>query len=259
MPAVAGQGPACHLWLVREDGRPGQGRRRRRMGAGVVRHRRPAGGRRPRGRGRRPAGQRPRPVPPGVQLLLDRALPDRPLRRPRAPVGALEAAAGLLGQGGRPGPGARGAGRSPVRGHDPARLLLPGPRRRPPRAAAAGGHEQRQRRPWPAGQPVPARDPVPARLGGGADPGGRRHGRPARRRPRPGRPDRGQPGRLLGAAGAGLQAPLRGRGGRPRGGRRVHLLDRAAPGLHAGPAPGPVQEGRLRHRETRWPRSPPRC
>ena len=110
--------------------------------------------------------------------------------------------------------------------HDPARVLLPGPRRRAGRAAAAGGAEQRQRRAdlahgavrrlggagarlprhdlrraRAAGGAVPPGDPVPARLGGGADAGGRRHGGPARRRPGTAGRDRGQPGRLLGTAG----------------------------------------------------------
>ena len=102
------------------------------------------------------------------------------------------------------------------------------------------------RRPRPAGGPVPAAAPVPARLGGGADPGGGRDGGQAGRRPGPDRADRRQPGRLLGAARPRLRAPLRGRGRRPRRGRRVHLLAGAAARLHARPAPGPVQEGRLR-------------
>jgi hypothetical protein len=60
------------------------------------------------------AGQRPRPVPAGGHLLLDRAVPDHPCQRARAPARHLEAAPGLLGQAGRPGPGARGAALGPV-------------------------------------------------------------------------------------------------------------------------------------------------
>jgi hypothetical protein len=253
------------------DGRPGQGRRRRRVGAGVVGHGRAAGGRPPAGRGRRPARQRPRRLPARGHLLLDRAVPDHPFERARAAAGALETAPGLLGPVRRPGRRARRAAPDPLPGHHPARLLLPRPRRRARQAATAGRPEQRQRRPHlrhgpvrrvggpgarlprhdlrrprPAGGPVPAAAPVPPRLGGGADPGGGRDGGQAGRRPGPDRADRRQPGRLLGAARPRLRAPLRGRGRRPRRGRRVHLLAGAAARLHARPAPGPVQEGRLR-------------
>jgi hypothetical protein len=46
--------------------------------------------------------QGPGAVPAGGQLSLDGAVLDHPLERARAPARALEAAPGLLGQGGRP-------------------------------------------------------------------------------------------------------------------------------------------------------------
>ena len=236
--------------------------------------------------GRRVAGRRQPArsalgVPRGV-----RGLRPRPQRRRRSAArpGRRRAAADLppwprvLGRHGRRLGRPVRPRRRAVRGQHAARLPAASGRVR--RRAADAGDDQRQRRlapalvaagradahgprlerlrlrrAGPAVDAVRARGAVPARLGGRADPGRRRAGRPARRRCERAHRLRHQPGRLLASTGLGLRAPVRRRGGRPGGRGCVHVLD-GLPSAGDGAAArlraeGPVQRYMQQVRPTR--------